>query len=214
MHIAEGYLPLTHCLFWSAGCLPFLAGAAQRLKSPEVRERRMQLAAAGGMVLLLTALKLPSVAGSSSHATGVAVAAILFGPRLVSALVLCVLALQALLMAHGGITTLGANLFSLGVCGPFAAYGCYQAMRRCKCPPALSAAAAAGLSSVAVYTVAAFQMAVAYPAPESGVAGSLVRFLAVFAWTQVPIAMVEGLLTGAVFRLLAGSDLIPQWEGA
>lgn len=214
MHIAEGYLPLSHCMLWGAACLPSLAGAARRLKGAEVREHRMQLAAAGGMMLLLTALKLPSVAGSSSHATGVAVAAILFGPRLVSALALCVLVLQALLMAHGGITTLGANLFSLGVCGPLAAYGCYHAMRRLQVSPAASAAVAAALSSVAVYAVAAFQMAAAYPDPSSGIPGSMLRFLAVFAWTQVPIAVAEGLLTGAVFRLLAGSELLPRWEVA
>jgi cobalt/nickel transport system permease protein len=214
MHIAEGYLPVSHCLFWTTGSLPFLAGAVRRLKSPEVRERRMELAAAGGMMLLLTALKLPSLAGSSSHATGVALAAILFGPRLVSALALCVLVLQAVLMAHGGITTLGANLFSLGICGPFAAFGCYQALRRSGISPAISAATAAAFSSVAVYAVAAFQMAVAYPDPASGLFGSMLRFLAVFAWTQAPIAVAEGLLTGAVFRLLEGSELLPRWEDA
>ncbi len=84
----------------------------------------------GGFLLFLTALKLPSVAGSSTHPAGVALAALLFGPRILPALGLVVLLLQALLLAHGGLTTLGANLFSLAVCGGWAAWATAQAAAR------------------------------------------------------------------------------------
>lgn len=96
MHIAQGYLPLVHCAFWGAVCLPFVIDSARALTRPEVRERRFELAAAGGLPLLLSALKIPSVAGSCSHPTGVALSAILFGSRVVP------LALAALMTERTG----------------------------------------------------------------------------------------------------------------
>ena len=65
---------------------------------------------------------MPSVTGSCSHPTGTGLGAVLFGPAAVSVLAAIVLVFQALLLAHGGITTLGANDFSMGIVGPFAAW--------------------------------------------------------------------------------------------
>jgi cobalt/nickel transport system permease protein len=147
-------------------------------------------------------LKIPSVAGSSSHPTGVALAAILFGPRVVPALALVVLMLQALLLAHGGISTLGANLFSLGVCGPLAAWTVYRVSIRFGARSGWACGIAAFASSLAVYSVTSLQLAIAYPDPASGVAGSAAKFAAVFAWTQIPVAVTEGFLTSAAFTLM------------
>ena len=122
MHIAEGFLPLAHCVAWTAVSAPFAVQGFRRV-AVELRggpKQRLMLAASGGFLFTLTALKLPSVAGSSSHPTGVSLAALAYGPPVTTALAAIVLIFQALLLAHGGITTLGANLFSLGVAGPWA----------------------------------------------------------------------------------------------
>jgi len=214
MHIAEGFLPITHCAFWAACTLPSAWDSIRQLRRPEVRARRLELAAAGGTLLLLTALKLPSVAGSSSHPTGITLGTVLFGPRVMPALVISVLILQALLLAHGGITTLGANLFSLGICGPYTAYLAFRTCRRFGLPAAISTGVAASISSVAVYGAAALQMALAYPDPRTGIAGAVGRFLAVFAWTQIPIALVEGAMTAVVYRLLEGVAFTAKLEVA
>jgi len=203
MHIAEGYLPLAHCALWGVCAAPFVMDSVRQLNQPEVRARRFELAAAGGLLLLLSALKLPSVAGSSSHPTGVALAAIWFGPRVVPALTLVVLLLQALLLAHGGITTLGANEFSLGVCGPWIAWLAHRASLRLGVSPSWACWLGAFASSLAVYAVASGQLAVAYPDPSSGVVGAAWKFGVVFAWTQIPIAITESFLTSATFRLLS-----------
>ena len=72
----------------------------------------------GAFAFVLSALKIPSITGSCSHPTGVGLGAILFGPMTMAVLGLIVLLFQALLLAHGGLTTLGANTFSMAIAGP------------------------------------------------------------------------------------------------
>ncbi len=125
MHISEGFLPLSHCIAWGAASLiPTVVSVRAISKQVEKkREDRVLLAASAAFLFTLTALRMPSVTGSSSHPTGTAVGTYLFGPSAMPALALVTLVFQALLLAHGGLTTLGANLFSLGVVGPVAIVG-------------------------------------------------------------------------------------------
>ena len=58
--------------------------------------------------------------------TGTGLGAILFGPLAVSILGIIVLIFQAVLLAHGGLTTLGANTFSMAVAGPFLSFAVYK----------------------------------------------------------------------------------------
>ena len=62
-------------------------------------------------MFVISSLKIPSVTGSCSHMTGTGLGAILFGPTAAGVLGLIVLLFQAILLAHGGLTTLGANTF-------------------------------------------------------------------------------------------------------
>ena len=66
-------------------------------------------------MFVLSALKIPSLTGSCSHPTGVGLGAILFGPSVMSVLGTIILLFQSLLLAHGGLTTLGANAFSMAI---------------------------------------------------------------------------------------------------
>ena len=101
---------------------------------------------------------------------------------------------QATLLAHGGLTTLGANVFSMAVVGPWAAYGVYRAVSRLSAPLWASVFLAMAVANVATYAVTSVQLALAYPDPVSGLGGALVKFLALVAVTQVPLAVAEGLL--------------------
>ncbi|MGL4831544.1 MAG: energy-coupling factor ABC transporter permease, partial [Propionibacteriaceae bacterium] len=117
MHIAEGILSPAQCAVWYAASAPFVVwGAREVVKQvKEHPERKLLLGTAGAVTLLLSAIKLPSVTGSSSHPTGTGVGAVLFKPPVMAFLSIIVLIFQALLLAHGGITTLGANVFSMGI---------------------------------------------------------------------------------------------------
>ena len=114
MHIAEGYLPAGTCIAWGAVCLPFVAWGLIKIRRLAQGQKSVLviLAMAGAFAFVLSALKIPSVSASSSHPTGTGLGAILFGPAPMAVLGLIVLLFQALLLAHGGLTTLGANTLS------------------------------------------------------------------------------------------------------
>ncbi len=197
MHIMEGYLPAGHSVIWGVVCIPFLIWGLMSIKNTLNKDRRTitLLAMAGAFVFVLSSLKIPSVTGSCSHMTGTGLGAILFGPAAVSILGIIVLIFQAILLAHGGLTTLGANTFSMAIAGPFITFGVYMACKKMKVNKMVAVFLAAFLGDLLTYCVTSFQLAFAYPSEVGGVMASAVKFLGVFAPTQVPLAVVEGILT-------------------
>lgn len=197
MHIMEGYLPAGYCIAWGVICLPFLVAGFFSLKKILKENRRAMtiLAMSGAFIFVISSLKIPSVTGSCSHMTGTGLGAILFGPGIVGILGIIVLLFQALLLAHGGLTTLGANTFSMAIAGPFLAYGIYKLCLKCKVNRRISIFLAAFLGDIFTYCVTSLQLALAHPAENGGVAISAAKFLGVFAPTQLPLAILEGILT-------------------
>lgn len=197
MHIMEGYLPVSYCIAWGIICLPFLiAGffSVQKILKQN-RKALLLLAMSGAFVFVLSSLKIPSVTGSCSHMTGTGLAAILFGPGVAGVLGLIVLLFQAILLAHGGLTTLGANTFSMAVAGPLAAFAVYKLGERAKLNRKVTVFLAAFAGDLFTYCVTSLQLAAAYPSETGGIGASAVKFLGIFAPTQLPLAVMEGLLT-------------------
>ena len=126
--------------------------------------------------------------------TGTGLGAILFGPSAVSVLGLIVLLFQAILLAHGGLTTIGANTFSMAIAGPFLSYGIYKLCNKSGMNKRASVFLAAALGDLFTYCITALQMALAHHA-DTSIGGALVKFLVVFAPTQVPLAIIEGIIT-------------------
>ncbi len=204
MHITEGFLPPLHAAAWTAVALPFVIVSAWRVNRlmQDQPQTKLLLAAAGAFAFLISALKLPSVTGSCSHATGTGLGAILFGPAVMALLGTLVLLFQALLLAHGGITTLGANVFSMAIVGPWVAYTVLRSTQGLGASLAVSVFLAAMLGDAATYLTTAGQLALAFPDPVSGITGSFLKFAGVFAPTQLPLAVVEGLLTVVIVNFL------------
>jgi cobalt/nickel transport system permease protein len=204
MHIAEGFLPPAHAIGWTVAATPFVVHGARAVVR-EVRENpesTLLLGAAGAFTFVLSAIKLPSVTGSSSHPTGTGAGAILFRPPVMALLGTVVLLFQALLLAHGGITTLGANAFSMAVVGPWAGYAAYRLTRALGGGLLPGVFAGMAVADLATYVTTALQLALAFPDAESGFAGAALKFLGVFALTQLPLAVGEGLLGVLLFRVL------------
>lgn len=205
MHIMEGFLQPGWAIAWGALTIPFVVLGMFSIKKTISLHPRLKilLAMAGAFAFVLSALKLPSVTGSSSHPTGVGFGAILFGPTAMAVIGVIVLLFQALLLAHGGLTTLGANTFSMAVVGPFVAFGIYKLVQKVRGPQALGVFLAASFGNLATYITTSIQLALAFPAEVGGFATSLLKFMGIFAVTQIPLAISEGILTVIIFNALA-----------
>ena len=192
VHIAEGFLPPVHAAAWTAVAAPFVIHGT-RSATRIVRDNpsaRLLLGAAGAFTFVMSAIKLPSVTGSSSHPTGTGVGAIIFRPPVMALLGTIVLLFQALLLAHGGLTTLGANVVSMAVVGPWVGYGLFRILAAA--PFMIRVFVGVAVADLATYVTTATQLALAYP--EGGFVEAWSRFLGIFAVTQVPLAIVEGLI--------------------
>ena len=204
MHIMEGFLPVQHAIGWGVAATPFVVWGIRSVQQQTAKhpEQRMLLGVAAAFVFVLSALKIPSLTGSCSHPTGTGLGALLFGPAAMAPIGAVVLLFQALLLAHGGLTTLGANLFSMAVVGPFAAYGIFHLGRRLRFSPAICVFLAASLGDLMTYVTTSAQLAWAFPDPVGGFMASFTKFAAIFALTQIPLAISEGLLTVLVCNAL------------
>ena len=203
MHIMEGFLPPAWAAFWFAVAIPFWVIGFVQIKRLVTKkpESRLMLGLVGAFAFVLSALKLPSVTGSCSHPTGTGLGAILFGPFVMSILGGIVLLFQALLLAHGGLTTLGANTVSMGITGPLIAWAIWKGLKG-RMSDAWVVFLAAALADLLTYVVTSIQLALAYPDPVGGIAASFAKFGAIFAITQIPLAISEGIFTVLIFKAL------------
>ncbi|MBC7951712.1 MAG: energy-coupling factor ABC transporter permease [Rhodospirillaceae bacterium] len=210
MHIMEGFLPAAHALAWSAISAPFVIMGARQLKKTlaERPEARLELGAAGAFAFVLSALKLPSVTGSCSHPTGTGLGAMTMGPGIMSVMGTIVLVFQALLLAHGGLTTLGANVFSMAIAGPWMAWGAWTLARKLGASASVAVFLGATLGDLGTYMVTSAQLALAFPDAATGFGGALAKFAGIFALTQLPLAVAEGLLTVVVMNALSARTMV------
>jgi cobalt/nickel transport system permease protein len=201
MHIAEGFLPPLHAAAWTAVATPFVIHGTREIgRTIKAHpEAKLLLGAAGAFTFVLSAIKLPSVTGSSSHPTGTGLGAVIFRPPVMAALGTIVLLFQALLLAHGGLTTLGANVFSMAVVGPWAGYAAFRLLA--KAPFAVRIFTAMALADLATYVTTATQLALAFPG-QTGFVGAWSAFLGIFAITQIPLAIIEGLIGVLIVKAL------------
>src|SRR5271157_5652090 len=126
MHIPDGYLgPHTYIAFWII-MIPIWYYAGQKLTT-ELKSRQvplLALSAAFSFVIMM--FNVPSPGGSSGHAIGGGIIAIVIGPWASIIAISVTLVLQAMIFGDGGITAIAANCFNMGVVVPFVAYYTYK----------------------------------------------------------------------------------------
>lgn len=214
MHVMEGFLPGPWWQIWFALSIPVIVYGIYKLNRliKENREILPMLAVAGAFIFVMSALKLPSVTGSCSHPTGTGLAAILFGPAITAILGTIVLLYQSLFLAHGGLTTLGANVFSMGIIGPVVAYTIYKAGMKLNLNFYFVVFMAATLGDWATYVVTSVELALAFPADPGGFMTSFKAFATIFAVTQIPLAIIEGAITALIFKYIiqVRSDMLAK----
>ena len=154
-------------------------------------------------MFILSSLKMPSVTGSCSHPCGNGFGAVFFGPAVTGLLSVIVLLFQAILLAHGGLTTLGANVFSMGIVGPFCGWLVWKALRSANVSGGIAMFFTAFVADLMTYVTTAVELSLAFPTPSF--TSALTTFLVIFAVTQIPLAIAEGLLSTVIYNYIVDS---------
>ncbi|MCX8030157.1 MAG: energy-coupling factor ABC transporter permease [Thermodesulfovibrionales bacterium] len=204
MHLAEGILPFTWSLIWWALAIPFIGYGIWRLKvlSKDDLSFKPLVGLLAAVVFIISCMPVPvPTAGTCSHPAGTGITAIILGPA-ISALVASVaLFIQALFLAHGGLSTLGANIVSMGVMGSLAGFIIFKILRSLRLNLMISGFFAGLLADWATYLMTSVELAL-------GIRGDapflplLTQIIVAFAPTQIPLGILEGFMTSGVVMLL------------
>ena len=129
MHILDGYLgPITYGGLWAA-ILPVWYYALRRIKETLKASEVPLLALSGAFSFVVMMFNVPVPAGTTGHATGAVLIAILLGPWPAVIAVSLSLVMQALLFGDGGITAIGANCFNIAFAETFVGYAVYRLLQ-------------------------------------------------------------------------------------
>ena len=213
MHIEDGILGAEACAGWYAVTVAFVVPGIYEIKK-RVHENlsyKPFLAMVGVAVFVISAMHLPvPVTGSCSHPCGTALAAILVGPFATAAISTIVLFFQAIFFGHGGITTIGANTFSMGICGGISGWAFWKLLRAVDCPIWLAAGVAGFVGDLMTYLVAAFELALSLHGQVPLVKQWMIFFMG-YGPTQLPLAIGEAVFTSAVLVAMLNRrpDLLP-----
>ena len=205
MHISEGILPAPWAGLWFVVSLPFIAWGLRDLRerSRKAPEFKALVGLMGAAVFVISCMPIPvPVAGTCSHPCGTGLAALFIGPAPTVVIASVALLLQALFLAHGGLSTLGVNIVSMGVAGAFTGYAVFHAARSMRLHPVAAAFLAGMLSDWATYGVTAFGLASALHGSEP-----LVKMLGAIALafvpTQLPLGILEGFLCAGAYKFIS-----------
>ncbi len=200
MHIAEGILPVSWAAAWYAPAIVFVGTGIYLIKrrTRETKGLMPLLGLAGAAIFLISVFPIPvPIAGTCSHPCGTPLGAVLVGPFASTVLGALALLIQALFLAHGGISTWGANIVSMALVGSFVGYGSFALLRKLNVPIFVAAFAAGIFGDWATYATTAFELASALHGSGS-LLGMFAAIAVAFAPTQLPLGILEGLFTGGV----------------
>jgi cobalt/nickel transport system permease protein len=214
MHIEDGILEPKWWATWYVVTIAFIIPGLREIKRriQEQLSYKPFLAMVGVAVFVISAMHLPvPVTGSCSHPCGTPLAAIIVGPFATAVISVIVLFFQAVFFGHGGITTIGANTFSMGICGSFVGYFVWKLMRGVRCPIWLAAGLAGLLGDLATYLVSAGELALNMHGGHLSLFHQWMVFFLGYAPTQLPLAILEAIFTAAVLQAMIDRrpDLLP-----
>jgi cobalt/nickel transport system permease protein len=204
MHLADGILPARWCVVWTLLALPFVLWSWRQFDSRRLRDGRHAplVAMVGAAVFAISCMPVPiPIVGSCSHPCGTGLAAILVGPQLTVLITTVALLIQALFLAHGGLTTLGADVLSMGIVGGYAGFGVFRLARRAGLGIVAAAFLAGVCSDWATYATTAFELTLGLHGSRSFAAVFAGLCLA-FAPTQLPLGLLEGAATAGALSFL------------
>jgi cobalt/nickel transport system permease protein len=204
MHLSEGILPIDWAGLWLLVAAGFVCWGLRTVKRRRAEDSRWltMVALVGAAIFVISCMPVPIPwIGTCSHPCGTGLGALLIGPGPTVVVASIALLLQALFLAHGGLTTLGANIVSMGVVGAFSAYGTYRALRALRVPLFAAAVAAGVVSDWATYATTSLQLATALHG-DGSLWAMFAAVMAAFVPTQLPLGIAEGIMTAVAYRFV------------
>lgn len=162
MHIPDGYLSPSTCATLLAAAAPFWYLALRRVKQTlhTAMVPLLSVLAAFSFVVMMFNLPLPG--GTTGHAVGMGIAAIVVGPWASIVAISAALIMQAVFFGDGGITAIGANCFNMAIAGSLTAYCVYRIVAHGALIGAARRVTAAGLAGYAGINMAALLAAIEF----------------------------------------------------
>jgi cobalt/nickel transport system permease protein len=204
MHISEGILPFNWAALWFVVAVPFVAIGIRRLNELAKDDLSFKplVGLMSAVVFIISCMPIPvPTAGTCSHPCGTGIAAILVGP-FVSVLITAVaLLIQALFLAHGGLSTWGADIVSMGVVGSFTGYLVFRSVRMTGASLGIAGFSAGLMADWGTYLTTSVELA-------SGIRGEapfwplVWKIVIAFIPTQLPLGILEGAMTAGMVLLL------------
>ncbi len=204
MHISEGLLPFNWAAFWFMASAPFIAYGLYRLKKLSSSDLSFKplVGLMAAVVFVISCMPIPvPTAGTCSHPCGTGLSGILLGPPISVLVAAAALLIQALFLSHGGLSTLGANIFSMGIMGSFVGFIVFRLLRIFRLNLFVAGFIAGVLSDWATYAATSVELA-------SGIRGEspflplFFKILVAFVPTQLPLGIIEGVMTAGMISLL------------
>lgn len=205
MHIAEGILPFSWAAVWFAVAVPFLALGLRRLNvlAREDLSVKPLVGLLAAVVFVISCLPVPvPTAGTCSHPCGTGISAILLGPLVSVVIAAVALLIQALFLAHGGLSTWGADLVAMGIAGSCAGWLVFRGLRTVGASLGVAGFVAGVAADWATYLVTSLELA-------AGIRGAepfwplATKILVAFVPTQLPLGLLEGAMTAGMVLLLS-----------
>ena len=205
MHISEGLLPFNWAALWFAVAMPFVGYGLHKLKKMSEVDLSFKplVGLMAAVVFIISCMPIPvPTAGTCSHPCGTGMSAILLGPPISILIAAVALLIQALFLSHGGLSTWGANIISMGVMGSFVGYSTFRALRAFRINMSVAGFFAGLFADWATYLGTSVMLAL-------GIKGAdpfmpiFTKIVISFIPTQLPLGILEGAMTAGLVVLLA-----------
>lgn len=130
MHIPDNYLSPSTCAVFGAAMIPAWRRAVKKIKDEIPRKKIPMLGIGAAFSFLIMMFNLPLPGGTTGHAVGAVLVAILLGPYSACIAVTASLLVQALFFGDGGVLAFGANCFNMAFIMPFSGYYTFSILKK------------------------------------------------------------------------------------
>lgn len=208
MHITEGILPPKWVGIWFAFSLPFVGYGIYSVKQKKKKSPSYVplVGMLGAAVFVFSCFPIPVIAlngMATSHPCGTGMSAVLLGPFVSIVVAAIALLIQALFLAHGGLTTLGGNIFSMGILGSFSGYFAFRIAQKCRLNLFWCGFFAGMISDIFTYLGTSIELGLLVIGKGDSFLKATMEIFGVFMMTsQGVVCIVEGIVVGLIISFI------------